>query len=183
MAGTSTRGRMAGMDAEPNENEPVSPEPPRGRFRKLRIVWSVVFGTLYLLLVALWVQSNSWTSTAYWIYSDTQAILLGSDNGNIQLLWERSANFGDASGWFFKQVELPAKFRAARARRPWMSNRFHWESGPARINAIIPYWLPVFLCGLASGLPWILRRYSVRAILITTTIAAVGLGVIALAEK
>jgi hypothetical protein len=85
----SRRTRMAGMDAEPNE--PIAPELPRRRFRKLRIFWSVVFGMLYLLLVALWVRSNSWTSSAYWIYSDRQAILLASDNGNIQCLWERNA--------------------------------------------------------------------------------------------
>jgi hypothetical protein len=181
MAEFVMRGRIAGMNAE--RNEPIAPELPRRKFRKLRIFWSIVFGMLYLLLVALWVRSNSWTSSAYWIYSNGQAILLSSDNGNIQFLWERNASFGNKTGWFFQQVELPAKFREARARRSWVSNRFLWESGPARVQVFIPYWLPVFLCGLASALPWLRRRYSLRAILIAAAIAAVGLGVIAWAEK
>ena len=34
-----------------------APEFPRGRFRKLRIAWSVGWGVLAVLLIVLWVRS------------------------------------------------------------------------------------------------------------------------------
>jgi hypothetical protein len=44
------------LAAHPNE---LAPEALRGRFRRLRIAWSVGWGLLAVLLIAVWVQSDS----------------------------------------------------------------------------------------------------------------------------
>jgi hypothetical protein len=47
-------------------------------------------------------------------------------------------------------------------------------------SVLIPFWLPVFLTGVFAATPWVKwsRRYSLRTLLIATTLVAVGLGMV-----
>jgi hypothetical protein len=48
-------------------------------------------------------------------------------------------------------------------------------------TVVVPYWLPVLLTGTLAAAPWIRWRFSLRTLLIATTVIAVVLGAIALA--
>ena len=55
--------------------------------------------------------------------------------------------------------------------RWWSWNRF-----------IIPYWLTVVLTATLGVVPWLKRRFSLRTLLIATTLVAVVLGIIVMAR-
>jgi hypothetical protein len=49
---------------------------------------------------------------------------------------------------------------------------------PSSIGILIPYWLPVLLIGTLSALPWLPWTFSLRTLLIATTLSAVLLGLV-----
>jgi hypothetical protein len=142
------------------------------RFRKLRIAWSVVWGVACLLLCVLWVRS-------YW-YSDVIRYPLQwkpelSAAGTIKGVFAVSVTgaFSSKRERRYVSTRLPEHFSVV----PWLG----WRS----LNALsyqvcIPIWLIVLpLSGLAA-VPWIhwSKRFSLRTLLIATTLAAVVLGLI-----
>ena len=50
----------------------------------------------------------------------------------------------------------------------------------ARANAVLPYWALTLLAAILAAVPWFpwSRRYSLRTLLIATTLVAVGLAII-----
>jgi hypothetical protein len=165
--------------------------------RKLRIAWSVAWGIVAVLLLALWVRS----------YFTLDNIVCGGSRGSISgisfrgeleiTLFETSgimsppAMFSRFDSWPINKTSsvehndgnghpLPSylgfKFSG------WISTSF-----PSRFMlCVIPYWFPMILCGIIAALPWWLRpsnRFSLRTLLIATTLVAVGLGLIVWAAK
>lgn len=53
--------------------------------------------------------------------------------------------------------------------------RVRWPNGS---GVVFPHWFFVMLLAMAANLPWIRRRFSLRTLLITTTLVAVALGLI-----
>jgi hypothetical protein len=140
------------------------------RFRKLRIVWSVFWGMVCVLLIVLWVRS----------YLTTDDIL--GDTGGSEY-----TQFVTQEGTFI--IEYPSDLRSIRKfkwkymqlpvgsfghQKSWFPRYY---AGPAE-QLVIPMWtIEVFICGLAL-LPWLPRRFSLRTLLIATTLVAVVLGLI-----
>jgi hypothetical protein len=56
---------------------------------------------------------------------------------------------------------------------------FHYRSTVQGTAIWIPFWTMTLPVGIAALLPWLPRRFSLRTLLIATTLVAVGLGVIA----
>ena len=52
------------------------------------------------------------------------------------------------------------------------------EEGPGTIAFRFPYWFAAFILGMIAELPWLHWRFSLRTLLIATTLAAVVLGLI-----
>jgi hypothetical protein len=48
----------------------------------------------------------------------------------------------------------------------------------ARHSIMFPHWFAAVLTAMLAGVPWIRRRFSLRTLLIATTLVAVGLGTI-----
>jgi hypothetical protein len=67
----------------PHPKEPAAEAPGR-RFRKLRIAWSVGWGVVCLLLIALWVRSYWWTDSI-WRYTPTGGTRIDSLYGKAIL--------------------------------------------------------------------------------------------------
>jgi hypothetical protein len=125
------------------------------RFRKLRIAWSVGWGVVALLLIALWV--NSYGSNQGW---NTLTRI------NHRILYYLSLE-GVTSIRIFKLGE--AKFS------------LNWERPP---DVVIHHWNAVLISAAIATLPWLpIRRFSLRTLLIAMTLVAAVLGLIVYASR
>ena len=145
-------------------NEPVGILlSPRGRiacmrFRKLRIAWSVACGIACVLLVVLWVRSRGTIDTVAAGYWPGRRVLVESHLGKVYV------------GFYSGPVTL---YRLSNQIRP--SNYF-----PSLKTAtfVVPLWIFIVATALAGTAPWLRKRYSLRTLLIATTLIAVVLGLV-----
>jgi hypothetical protein len=158
------RDRMAGKYENNSRHHDVRTAAPM-RFRKLRIAWSVAWGLFAVLLIVMWVRS-------YWYFD----------------LCERSI----ASHWFKIESfwgQLVFKYRSWESQ-PWALRsypihdmvdqefletrdipKFELKSG----LLLVPYWLLLALITIATR-PSLPARFSLRTLLIATTLATIMLG-------
>src|SRR5262245_4489637 len=138
--------------------------------RGLRIAWSVWWGILCVLLIVLWVRSYSWSDEVY-----TQSFYFDSDNGLItstSLVGSRPP-----AGLYSLQTDADALFGDDLTRL----RDCHWihiYQFQKRSVVSVPHWLFLLLSAITTGAPWILRRFSLRTLLIATTLIAVVLGLV-----
>ena len=142
------------------------------RFRPLRIAVSVVSGLCCVLLVVLWVRSWGVQSVSANRYGDEwkhnvageQYYKVLSNRGAVRL---HTASYN--AGWSMPVLEDE---RAVLG--------FGVLKEPTSLYVRIPNWFPVALSAFMVPAPWLSwsRRFSLRTLLITTTIIAVLLGLI-----
>jgi len=141
------------------------------KYRKLRIAWSVGWGVVCLLLIAFWVRSYSRYDSVGARVSSNRLVCANSYWGKLELV--------------------------AVDTRAWPNDpQFHWKSYAASSMPTIPTWYfgsTVFRQpgGMVSLRYWLLAlttaalaatatithwRFSLRTMLIATTLVAVGLG-------
>jgi hypothetical protein len=139
------------------------------RFRKLRIAWSVVWGIAAVLLVVLWVRSYWWADYVQPWQKHTVVSLRGKlfvDNHIVLSIPSSSVPGGVPTGL----VETNRFFAYSLATKQF--SFFPQKSGLA-----IPYWLiAALIVGLAAT-PWLRWRFSLRTLLIATTLLAAALAV------
>jgi len=138
--------------------------------RKLRIAWSVGCGIACLLLVALWVRS-------YWVYdrlrlpSSLGRTFVQLANGTIKSVYFTPTfrvGWAPLSGW--------QSFPAEALSVDEMEERLYFYSDSNFTQTGFPQWIPVLILATFVGLPWLPYRFSLRTLLIATTVVAVGLG-------
>jgi hypothetical protein len=156
-------------------------------FRGLRIAWTVMFGILCVLLIALWVRS-------YWIcdgvighISDTRLVAFDSFSGALSLstsVWPSlPPAFTDYEPWKLNSLHVDEEEETWFAREDvderWA---FYLAMPPNQESGILaPYWFLVLLAAALAAAPWVQRlnwRFSVRTLLIAITLVAVGLGTV-----
>jgi hypothetical protein len=151
--------------------------------RGLQIAWSVWWGILCVLLVVLWVRSYSWIysihGTGYprefWCESlrgELGFLVLSPNAGSVRGLrfWTRPPEQVP----YYKDglyVDWPRPFSTAYGIR-WTFFR--------GFGLVIPCWMPVVFIGALASVPWIpwSCRFSLRTLLIATTLIAVALGLV-----
>ena len=170
----------------------------------LRIAWSVAWGVVAVLLIALWVRSYSFSDRLHFvcrgkdvlIASGSGAVLLFPVDWPVQVFgWQKVTHPKDdelalhagaqTSSFGFvwiKDLVLPMQ-RSTVPPPPGSTYKFYGTgtttlpgSGP-----IIPYWFMASISGISSVLPWVfhlrsLRRFSFRTLLIAMTLVAALLG-------
>ena len=149
----------------------ISPKPAI-KYRKLRIAWSVAWGVVAVLLCVLWVRS-------YW-WNEGCRIARGS--------------IGSAFGYFAIGVNdtfIPPPFYSEpiieddikQIERIIQENTtlgFGYVDGPLGSSICLPGWIAILLFSAIAAVPWLRyfpRRFSLRTLLIATTVIAVLLGV------
>jgi len=146
------------------------------RFRKLRIAWSVGCGIACVLLIALWVRS-------YW-HEDTLKLRRTHTLTMVSLCGDIQLSQSDFKCMFAPEVDTffdtsTGELLPERTRR---GKSFVFVRGPYEddLEVDFPHWCPVLLVGALAAFPSIgwSKRFSLRILLIATTLVAVVLGLI-----
>jgi hypothetical protein len=142
------------------------------KFKKLRIGWSIVFGVMCVLLIALWVRSYWWQD----IFQLGNGRALASSLGSLQTC---AVSVGAA---------LEPRWILTTSQQLWPGSSKYsflgigYSPGPFWPGVIIPDWLPILLFAVLAAVPWINRvnwHFSLRTLLIAMTLVAVVLGLVA----
>jgi hypothetical protein len=157
------------------------------RFRKLRIAFSAVCGIVCVLLIALWMRS-------YWHV--TNPMISGDDLKYLdpqKRLWQMASWEGailltvtnrDPPLMFPSNPPRPRGWTTYAADSQLMGFGFMQKGGSS--SARLPVWFPLVLCATLAAAPWVYQfrwRFSLRTLLIATTLIAGVLGLIACASR
>ena len=137
--------------------------------RRLRIAASVFFALMTVALCVLWVRS-------YWRSDVVARSVAGGSYMEIKSICggirasRQSAGHDLPSFWGYRSSVLGERY--------WPSTRISWGSRGSVGRIHFPHWLPVIVTMLIATLCWkpIERRFSLRTLLIATTLVAVALG-------
>jgi hypothetical protein len=140
--------------------------------RLLRIAFSAACGIVCLLLIALWVRSYQRCDLISHYDGAGTNRTLGSNNGyayfmHTDLTGVLMSQSFQRRGWLIGDTDvtdIPAKFG--------------WESTKYQTTIRVPYIYILPVIGVATGIPWLpwSKRFSLRTLLIATTLVAVVLG-------
>jgi hypothetical protein len=175
--------------------DPSSTEGGQLKYRKLRIAWSVGWGVVCLLVVVLWVRSYTYWDRPHGAFGPWHGFYFNSIRGHVFLNIMPEKN----STWAWMTIpatsltdteatgeEFSATFPVS-AGMPQTVYRFQfkWEFNILGIGVVktpsvryvaMPYWFVAALIAVTAAVPWLPWRYSLRALLIAMTLAALVLG-------
>jgi hypothetical protein len=142
------------------------------KYRKLRIAWSVGWGVLAVLLCVLWVRSYYRRESLNRVNNSNVQTVISSSFGSLMfnrfdLNLLESFLPPKAHGWLYRKYEL----RTGYAEPPFS---FIWNASEWRIA--VPHWFVLCILAALATSPWIRWRFSLRTLLIATTLVAVLLG-------
>ena len=158
------------------------------RFRKLRIAWAVVCAIACVLLCALWVRSYWWMDGVGGDYRG-RFTSIGSDSGTINYLSTRALVGLVGIGPGFHSFPVTAKSGSEEESSDDESDTayrflgFEWNWFADGVIASVPFWFAVLIAAIFAAVPWLRWRFSLRTLLIATTLVAVMLGLIVWAAK
>lgn len=144
------------------------------KYRKLRIAWSVVCGIACVLLIVLWVRSYGGSDVVYRQTTTTRTVF-SSAVGVIGV--SRSIFEAVLPAWGWNRIEL-------MPGGPMPTWEFRSDNNGTRLR--FPHRLPIAISGVLAVAPWIRQlrwRFSLRTLLIATTLVAVVLGLIVWAVR
>jgi catechol 2,3-dioxygenase-like lactoylglutathione lyase family enzyme len=148
------------------------------RYRKLRIAFSVVCGLLCLLLIMLCVRSYRQSDTLYVRVLGMRVVQFDSTLGHLLIESPSSAAglWRHPREWYFMTHPAP---QDESSGLPMFAVSLTLASPGILLN----FWIAVLALGLGAGMPWVKIRFSLRALLIATTLVAVILGTIVIAAR
>lgn len=147
-------------------------DPTRHLLKYLRIVWSVTWSVVAVLLLVQWVQSFQGRYSQEILVTPAYRYYLQSFHGSLTLGWEQRVFLGIE---FFLQHDLE-DFERQATNTGFKIVR----DGPnGAISAIsVSYWLLVLADILMGAGPRFSPRFTLRTLLLCTTLVAVVLGLI-----
>jgi hypothetical protein len=156
------------------------------RYRRWRIATTAVFGTLCILLVALWIRSYSRRDAVYIDFRFSQSVELDSEQGRCAILIATVRNLSDTpirvESWEFSR---PFRFFPFNSEASAESGfEMFWLSA-TDWGLLLPHWFLTFVFAIVAAVPWIpwSCRYRVRTLLLVMTIIGGLLGIIYDSEK
>ena len=159
------------------------------KFRKLRIAWSVAWGVAVVLLIVLWVHTlryqtrgAAWVSKSHYVSFCTLMHWMEFDVHTYQTdpprFWYPTPTFQD-------NPCTPDQLASASPVRHWRFQR-HSEPDYTFVIITVPFWFPMLMMVPVAAVPWLpwwSNRFSLRTMLIATTLVAVILGAIVYAVR
>jgi hypothetical protein len=143
-----------------------------------RVAVTTAYLAVSLLLTWIWIVSYRWNDTIQGVLG-TQRIQFASDRGLVSMYVfpeRNSPNFPDRS-WIHQRQTSPPDLN--EWGRSWA---FH-KILPAGIYLAVPHWPAVLIVTVIAAAPWLHkinfpRRFSLRFLLIVTTLFAIALGLL-----
>ena len=157
------------------------------KYRKLRIAWSAMCGTVCVLLLVLWVRSYWWIDNVIGPPYGSYRFGLASSKGWLTTRYRNGTLSPQAfAKWSWKsqthadlenayqQMERSIKGTNATFKRA--AFQFGWKDD---WGIQFPHWVPLILCGVLAGFVWIWpSNFSLRTLLIVITLIGVILGTV-----
>jgi hypothetical protein len=159
------------------------------KYRKLRIAWSVAWGVLCVLLIALW-ASSYWTllylDTRYYRLQVIVATFPGVLGLNVDTN-QTSSGPGTRPQVYWEFQSYPAASRSYGlvtdnlAGKSFLGSR--WVHSMGCYETDMPFGMLTFAATATSFVPWLPWRFSLRTLLIGTTVVTAVLGLIVWAAR
>jgi hypothetical protein len=138
------------------------------KFRKLRIAFSATCGIACVLLIVLWVRSLKTCDLLSKRHADGwMKTTFSSSHGTLEFEQSRDDVAG-RPGWHYIGIDDCGP----------PTQMFVFKLAAARKFIQIPDCLPLMFCIAGAIGPWLPWRFSLRTLLIATTLVAVVLGLI-----
>jgi hypothetical protein len=146
----------------------------------LRFAVTALSLTTCVLLVALWVRSYFWRDIASVISPAGREYVLGSFRGIVSYASVGIPNTPSSLMWNYECRPTDQVGHVLSIHRPEYKVFGFAYRGTGGLRIVLPYWIPTFMTAALAVLPWLIwsTRFSLRTLLITTTLVAVVLGVI-----
>jgi hypothetical protein len=125
------------------------------------------------LFIALWVRSYSLVYGLEYPYGASSNFVLGSEFGVLQI-WNSNHDTGRPPTP--KLWRTPADQRL-KDRGGVPPDYLEFSLGGGFILIGLPHWLAILIIGAVAAVPWLRWQFSLRTLLITTTLVAVVLGI------
>jgi hypothetical protein len=153
---------------------------PPVRFRKLRIASSVFWGIICLLVIVLWVRSyygkdsiNGCIPPVGFYFDTFHNVLRLGEWKNNEIVSFQWSYYSDKARKYFDQnyPEITSVYYPHVVR-----------GSIQNFQILVPYWSLELLFAAIAAAPWVRwsKRFSLRTLLIATTLVAVVLGIIRL---
>jgi hypothetical protein len=140
------------------------------KYRKLRIAWSVGWGVLAAVICLLWISSYVARTSFQVLVTPTDRYYVHSLAGSLAIQREPRA---------FVSVEILPIHEDADYLHLKTNTGVLVLSDAGEIFAVsFSYWLLQIAALLGAVVPWMPRRFSLRTLLIATTLLAVILGLV-----
>src|SRR5688500_17634292 len=148
--------------------------------RLLRIAVTAVSLTACVLLVALWVRSY-WRCDIFEGDYPPSYLIVGSVRGYLGIGWEGDP-LADATSLVWEFDSYPPDYDEELPSLITLG--FEYKRSAIGASLLIPYWFPVIVTGLLAVALIIRRpkRFSLRTLLIATTLVAVAMGIFAVSS-
>jgi len=134
----------------------------------LRIAVTALSLAACLTIVTFWVRSKSTRDVVYGWFPFPGYLQLDSNRSCIKLI--ANLEHQDAS-WKFDSSPLEALLRS------WYFSVVSHPDYGWWLDLTVPHWLPALLFAMLAAAPWMKWRFTVRGVLVATTIVAAILGV------
>jgi hypothetical protein len=151
----------------------------------LRVAVTALSLTACVLLIALWARSYWWYDTAHCPLRGPQMLIVTSYDGRLSLY--AGGHVPYRTGWFPSgwgrdsvSVDNIAPPSNKQPRPSWTYNSDQYGR-----HILFPYWLPISITAALSAAPWMRQlklRFSLRTLLIATTLVGVMLGIIVMSS-
>jgi hypothetical protein len=150
------------------------------KYRKLPIAWSVMWGLFAVLLCVLWIRSHSVGNAVQWSATKWVGFQLTSMQGQLTVRRCDLDGAGHHGGMDFPDWRLSQSRAGSFSNGP---TTLGFNLAHLSFYIAFPYWAPVTFCLALAVAPVLIRhqrfRFSLRTLLIATTLVAVVLGIIA----
>jgi len=140
------------------------------RFRKLRIAWSAICAITCVVLVALWVRSYWWLDNVN--FSTAGTTVVQSFNGSLAFVYSREISNPGLTTLSAKK--LATLIKPIELRTKWPD--WYFGSNQKTLTIRLPYWFVTLLPCVLAAVPWMRWRFTIRTLLIITTLVAALLG-------
>jgi hypothetical protein len=145
----------------------AAPSPPKIRFRKLRVAWSVLASGACIFLIVFWVRSFRIADSLIEIRNG-RFYQFSSVRG--ELAFDSRAPYAHPPNrsWTLAQLNISDDWHVP-------ANILCFRFG-APNSSMIPYWFVLLLAAIVGTVPWIRWSFSLRTMLIAVTVIAALLG-------